>query len=99
MVGSMKKVSGCAFVMAFAMHFITTVCFHAALAPDYVYWANLDGNAIGGSNLDGSSANQSWITGCNYPWGLAWSEASSTQEVDISWMSKNCGDTLSMGTT
>jgi len=37
----------------------------------YVYWANQDTNTIGRANLDGSGANQSFITGASSPLGVA----------------------------
>ena len=43
----------------------------AARADAYVYWTNNDTGAIGRANLDGTDANQSFITGANHPYGLA----------------------------
>jgi hypothetical protein len=38
--------------------------------PD-IYWANSSNNTIGRANLDGTGANQSFITGASFPMGLA----------------------------
>ena len=45
-------------------------------ASAYIYWPNVSGtgtqvDAIGRANLDGSSANQSFITGPSHPFGIA----------------------------
>ena len=40
-------------------------------ADAYVYWANGGTGSIGRANLDGSGANQSFITGANNPQGVA----------------------------
>jgi hypothetical protein len=37
----------------------------------HIYWANDTTNAIGRANLDGSSPNQSFITGASTPFGVA----------------------------
>src|SRR5260370_23766245 len=42
-----------------------------ALTTPKIYWANRGTNAIGVANLDGTGANQSLITGANFPFGLA----------------------------
>ena len=47
---------------------VTTLLCHTCSA--YVYWGNYGGNTIGRANLDGSSPNQNWITGCNGPAGV-----------------------------
>jgi hypothetical protein len=44
----------------------------AAFSPPRIYWTNnLGGNTIGEANLDGTAANQSLITGANFPAGVA----------------------------
>ncbi len=43
----------------------------AAQAGAYVYWANGGPSTIGRANLDGSSANQSFISGASTPDGVA----------------------------
>jgi virginiamycin B lyase len=43
----------------------------AAEAGAYVYWANHSGGSIGRANLDGTGANQSFITGASSPEGAA----------------------------
>ncbi len=45
-------------------------------ASAYIYWPNVSGtiaqpDAVGRANLDGSSANQSFITGPSHPFGIA----------------------------
>ena len=40
-------------------------------ADAFVYWANVGGTTIGRANLDGSSPNQSFITGASGPCGVA----------------------------
>ena len=40
-------------------------------AQAYVYWANAAANTIARSNLDGSGANQRFITGASGPIGVA----------------------------
>jgi virginiamycin B lyase len=40
-------------------------------ADAYVYWANAGTNTIGRANLDGTGANQGFITGPSKPYGLA----------------------------
>lgn len=52
---------------------VTTLSPQACSA--YVYWTNMDGNTTGQANLDGSGINQSWITGCNSPYGVAVDQA------------------------
>jgi hypothetical protein len=43
-----------------------------ASARAYVYWANYGtGTTIGRANLDGTGANQSFITAANVPTGVA----------------------------
>ncbi len=50
-----------------------------AVVGPYIYWANSEaptsdvavGNSIGRANLDGTGVNQSFITGADYPCGLA----------------------------
>jgi virginiamycin B lyase len=37
----------------------------------YIYWTNFNTNTIGRANLDGTGANQSFITGASYPEGVA----------------------------
>jgi len=37
----------------------------------YIYWANASADTIGRANLDGSSPNQSFISGCTGPFGVA----------------------------
>ena len=39
-------------------------------ATGYVYWTNLYAGTIGRANLDGTSANQSFISGANIPFGI-----------------------------
>ncbi|MGA7306040.1 MAG: T9SS type A sorting domain-containing protein [Rhodothermales bacterium] len=41
------------------------------LGQGFVYWANTGGDSIGRANLDGTSPNQSFITGAGTPYGLA----------------------------
>ena len=43
----------------------------AAQADAFVYWVNFIDGTIGRANLDGSSANQSFITGASFPLGVA----------------------------
>ena len=43
----------------------------AAPADAFVYWANYDAGTIGRANLDGTGANQSFITGASIPVGVA----------------------------
>src|ERR671932_420873 len=43
----------------------------AAPADAFVYWANSGTNSIGRANLDGTGADQSFITGANAPDGVA----------------------------
>src|SRR5918911_204635 len=43
----------------------------AAPADAFVYWANSGTNSIGRANLDGTGADQSFITGANAPVGVA----------------------------
>ena len=43
----------------------------AARADAAVYWANFNSGTIGRANLDGSGANQSFITGAGQPVGMA----------------------------
>lgn len=38
---------------------------------DYIYWTNYGITTIGRANLDGSNPNQSFITACNTPRGIA----------------------------
>ena len=47
----------------------------AARADAFVYWANNLGTTIGRANLDGSNANQSFITGASSPVGVAVDDA------------------------
>ena len=42
-----------------------------AVDGQHIYWTNDAGNTIGRANLDGSSPNQSFITGANAPHGVA----------------------------
>jgi virginiamycin B lyase len=42
-----------------------------ATASAFVYWTNYGTNTIGRANLDGSGANQSFITGASIPYGIA----------------------------
>lgn len=42
----------------------------SAAAQQYFYWSDDGTNTIGRANLDGSSPNQSWITGCNGPYAV-----------------------------
>ena len=42
----------------------------AARADAFVYWANQGTDAIGRANLDGTGANQSFITDATGPWGV-----------------------------
>ena len=43
----------------------------AAQADAFVYWANQGTNTVGRANLDGTGANQSFITGASSPRGVA----------------------------
>ena len=43
----------------------------AAQADAFVYWVNFIAGTIGRANLDGTSANQSFITGASVPLGVA----------------------------
>ena len=42
-----------------------------AVDGQYLYWPNYALQTIGRANVDGSNVNQSFITGANYPLGLA----------------------------
>jgi virginiamycin B lyase len=42
-----------------------------AVDGHYIYWADRTGNSIGRANLDGSSPDDSFITGASDPWGVA----------------------------
>ena len=37
----------------------------------HVYWTDYSSGSIGRANLDGTGANRSFITGVNYPYGVA----------------------------
>ena len=64
--------TGRARLLAFAAAFAVVVCgWLAAQANAFVYWTNSDNSAIARANLDGTGANQSFITGGNNPAGLA----------------------------
>lgn len=42
-----------------------------AITDDYIFWANTGTNTIGCAKIDGSGANQSFITGALGPFGMA----------------------------
>jgi hypothetical protein len=42
-----------------------------AVDGSHVYWANIFANSIGRADLDGTNADQSFITGANSPFGVA----------------------------
>lgn len=42
----------------------------ATAASDFIYWANANTPNVGRANLDGTSPNQSFITGATTPWGV-----------------------------
>jgi hypothetical protein len=54
---------------------IVRVCDLAPVSVVPRYWTNDGNNTIGEANLDGSDANQSFITGADQPFGLAVSVA------------------------
>src|SRR5216684_1622182 len=67
MSGGLRRATAVAF-LAVAM----LAAAGASAAQAFVYWANgYPTNTIGRANLDGSSANQGFITGANSPLGVA----------------------------
>jgi virginiamycin B lyase len=42
-----------------------------AVDAGHVYWVNAGTNTIGRANLDGTGANQSFIGGASFPFGVA----------------------------
>ena len=44
---------------------------HFSVNAGHIYWANLNANSVGRANLDGTSPNQSFITGARNPLGVA----------------------------
>src|ERR687883_121650 len=57
----------------------------AAPADAFVYWANSGTNSIGRANVDGTGANQSFITGANAPDGVA------VDAAHVYWANVNTG--------
>lgn len=71
-------------VLAFGI--LTTAANPAnATTTDYVYWTNVNSNAIGRANIDGTAPDQNFITGANAPDGVT---ATSTH---IYWTNVNNG--------
>ena len=50
---------------------LAAACAPTALGASALYWSNSVSNTIGRAALDGSSADQGFITGANYPRGVA----------------------------
>ena len=57
----------------------------APAAGAYVFWGNATVNTIGRANLDGSGANQSFITGASNPNGVA------VDGLHVYWTNFNAG--------
>jgi len=68
---SMKKMLASGFAAVLWIGLFVILFFTPAEAADYIYWTNYGNNTIGRANSDGSGVNQSLISGCNTPEGVA----------------------------
>ena len=67
----------CALAISIAAVLILALAFVPSAAA-FVYWANNGGTTIGRANLDGTGANQSFITGASNPAGWRSTRRTST---------------------
>src|SRR4030042_5929939 len=68
---SMKKMLASGFAAILWIGLFVILFFTPAEAADYIYWTNYGNDTIGRANSDGSGVNQSLISGCNPPEGVA----------------------------
>jgi hypothetical protein len=70
MSASMKKMLAGGFAAVLWVGLFVILSFTPAQAADYIYWTNYGNGTIGRANLNGTSPNQSFITGGSDPTGV-----------------------------